>query len=73
MVKRTPRDGGTGYHVDEPRGPFGSAPRVGQQAKPYNSGDNAHGVHQRRTQGPAPGEKSGHSRAAGPYKGYTGR
>lgn len=56
--------------TDEPRGPFGSRPTVGQ-SKPYVSGSNAHGVHQRRTVGPEPGAK-GVARADGPDRAGTG-
>lgn len=58
---------------DGPYPDFGTTPRAGQAAKPYVSGANAHNVHQRPTRGPAPGEKSGHARGDGPYKGFTGK
>lgn len=70
---RRPKEG-TAHHLDPERsGNFGSTPRVGQAAKPYVSGSNAHGVHQNRTRAPAPGSSSGHSRAAGPRKGWDGK
>jgi hypothetical protein len=61
----------TGHHVDEPRGPFGTATRVGQ-SKPYNSGDNASGRSQARTVGPRAGAK-GVSRSDGPRSAGDGR
>jgi hypothetical protein len=62
----------TGHHTDQPRGPFGSTPRVGQPGKPYTSGDNAHGVHQKQTQGPRAGAK-GVGRSDGPRAAGDGR
>ena len=55
--------------IDESDGhrSFKSRPSVGQ-SKPYTSGSNAHGKHEKATRGPDPGETSGVSRSDS-YKG----
>lgn len=70
MSKR-PKSGAV-HHVEEkaPRN-FGSAPNVGQ-SKPYQSGSNARGKHERPTQGAKPGS-GGVSPASQPRQsGYKG-
>lgn len=46
---------------------YGKKPLVGQ-SKPYVSGANAHGKHEKPTKGPAPGSKSGTIPLGGPYR-----
>lgn len=63
MAKDEPYHSGPG-HTTKPNA--GSAPRVGQ-GRPY-AGQNAHGVHQRPTKGPEPGERSGVMPMSEPHK-----
>ena len=70
MTKR-PKEG-TAHHIDPPgQRRFESAPRVGQSAKPYTTGSNAYGKHQRPTRAPQPGAK-GVARSDGPFRRGSG-
>lgn len=54
----------SGTPIKEPN--YGKKPLVGQ-SKPYVSGANAHGKHEKPTKGPAPG-KGGMIPLGGPYR-----